>query len=83
MNNMIITFMGAEVPINVDSYSKGSIPILHKLPEDCEEGSPAHVEFTIETNNQLLNDILEQNYYDEIELLVLAAIELIQIDEIV
>ena len=75
MTNMTVTFMGYSVPINVNSYTKGSYPVLGKAPEDCEDGTPAHVDFDVETNNQLLNDILEQHYHDEVELLVLASIE--------
>jgi len=79
MNNMTVTFMGYPVPINVNSYTKGSYPVLGKAPEDCEDGSAAYVSFDVETNNQLLNDILEEFHFNEIELLVLAGIENVQI----
>lgn len=44
--NLTVTLKGIlEIPIEIESYYPGSEPIINRLPEDCEPGEPAEVEW--------------------------------------
>jgi len=74
MGNLVIDFMGHFVDINVQSYSAGSAAILNQAAEDCVPEEGEECEWHPDTGNELLNKILYENYFEELEELVYKAI---------
>ena len=55
MNDLIITFKNHNITLTEIDYKPGTSSVTHRLPEDCEEGEGAILEFNIESGGFSLN----------------------------
>ena len=81
MSDLItVNFKGYDVNVVVEDYTPGYKAKLNALPEDCYPGEPAEADFIIETGNELLDELLEENHRDAIDELVLEAMMKMGVD---
>ena len=72
MSDLItVNFKGYDINIVVEDYTPGYSAKLNALPENCYPGEPPEADFIIETGNDLLDELLEENHRDAIDELVL------------
>ena len=69
MSNYNVVINGYDVNVVVESFNPGCPPITNRLPEDCDPGDPGEIEFKIDSGNELLDSLIEENedLLDEIE----------------
>ena len=56
---------GYEVEVDILDFDKGEQPYRKGHPDNWAPGEPAYIEFEFVTDNELLNELLTENYYQE------------------
>ena len=75
MNDLIITFKNHNITLTEIDYKPGTSSVTHRLPEDCEEGEGAILEFNIESGIEHYNELLNEHCLDDITKLAYKAID--------
>jgi hypothetical protein len=54
-----------EVEVTILSFDPGEQPQRYGHPDNWTPGEPAEIEFVFSTDNELLNELLTENHYNE------------------
>ena len=71
MSDLYLNFHGVDIEVEVTNYYGGDPGRIYGPPELCYPPEPAEVEFEISCELEEVQDVLVENYYSEIEELVL------------
>ena len=70
-----VNIQGHKVEVTILSFDKGEQPYKVGHPDNWTPGEEAYIEFTFSTDNELLNELLTENCYNEAENQLLAKIK--------
>ena len=75
MVDLTIIYQGHDIKLSDIDYCPGCQAKTNCLPEDSYPAESPEMDFTINTGNEVLDQILEENHRDKIEELAFEAIE--------
>lgn len=67
MSDYYVNFRGHEVKVADFDYSPGCAPKTSGPPENCYPGESAEVSYTVDSGNELLDDILTTDLDEEFQ----------------